>query len=57
MPPRPAHSPARPPPPQDIIERNIKRASDKTQGDYSEVVYEAYGPGGTGIIVECLTGD
>jgi hypothetical protein len=40
---------------QDIIERNIKRASDKSQADYSEVVYEAYGPGGTGIIIECLT--
>jgi hypothetical protein len=25
------------------------------QADYQEVTYEAYGPGGTGFIVECLT--
>ncbi len=41
--------------PKDIIDRNIKKASDKTQGDYSEVVYEAYGPGNTGFVVEALT--
>ncbi|KAI8473710.1 MAG: transcriptional regulator TACO1-like protein [Monoraphidium minutum] len=41
--------------PRDILDRNIKRASDAKQGDFSETVYEAYGPGGTGFIVECLT--
>lgn len=25
------------------------------QADYHEVTYEAYGPGGTGFIVDCLT--
>ncbi len=30
---------------QDILERNIKRASDKNQADYQEVMYECYGPG------------
>ncbi len=24
-------------------------------GDYQEVTYEAYGPGGTGLVVFCLT--
>ncbi|MEW5320394.1 MAG: hypothetical protein WDW38_011469 [Sanguina aurantia] len=41
--------------PKDIIDRNLKKASDKTQGDYQELTYEAYGPGGTGFIVQCLT--
>jgi transcriptional/translational regulatory protein YebC/TACO1 len=31
---------------QDIIDRNIKRASDKSQADYQEIIYEAYAPGG-----------
>lgn len=30
--------------PKDNIERAIKRASDKDQGDYKEVVFEGYGP-------------
>ncbi len=41
--------------PKDIVERNIKKASDSKQGDYQEVNYECYGPGGTGFVVECLT--
>ena len=41
--------------PKDIIERNIKRASDSKQADYSETSYEAYGPGGVGFIIEGLT--
>ena len=81
--------------PKDIIERNIKRASDKSQADFQEVsmlttcltafstgnhitvctvtamftvrqhpqdggnllqvTYEAYGAGGTGFVMECLT--
>ena len=41
--------------PNDIIERNMKKASDKSSADYTEVVYEAYGPGGTGFVIECLT--
>ncbi|XP_076902035.1 putative transcriptional regulatory protein At2g25830 [Bidens hawaiensis] len=41
--------------PKDILERNIKRASDKNQEAYIEKVYEVYGYGGVGIIVEVST--
>ncbi len=41
--------------PSDNIERNIKKAASADQADYSEVVYELYGYGGVGIIVEILT--
>lgn len=41
--------------PNDNIERNIKKASSADQADYSDVVYELYGYGGVGIIVEMLT--
>lgn len=41
--------------PKEILERNLKRSSDTKQGDYQELAYEAYGPGGTGFIVFCLT--
>ncbi|PNW86836.1 hypothetical protein CHLRE_02g097550v5 [Chlamydomonas reinhardtii] len=41
--------------PKDIVERNLKRATDAKQGDYQEITYEAYGPGGTGLVVFCLT--
>nr|GEX53841.1 probable transcriptional regulatory protein At2g25830 isoform X2 [Tanacetum cinerariifolium] len=41
--------------PKDILERNIKRASDKGQEAYIEKVYEVYGYGGVGIIVEVST--
>jgi hypothetical protein len=41
--------------PNDIIERNMKKAAEKSGADFTEVVYEAYGPGGTGFIMECLT--
>ncbi|KAL3140787.1 hypothetical protein ABBQ32_005331 [Trebouxia sp. C0010 RCD-2024] len=41
--------------PKDIIDRNISRAADKSQADFQEVTYEAYGAGGTGFVMECLT--
>ncbi|KAJ9511659.1 hypothetical protein QJQ45_017972 [Haematococcus lacustris] len=41
--------------PREILDRNISRASDKNQADFQEVLYEAYGPGGTGFLVACLT--
>lgn len=43
--------------PRDIIERNIKKASEKGSGaDFSETLYEAYGPGGrTSFIALALT--
>ncbi|KAK1264556.1 putative transcriptional regulatory protein [Acorus gramineus] len=41
--------------PKDILERNIKRASEKDQEAYIEKVYEVYGFGGVAIVVEVLT--
>ncbi|MFD0861530.1 YebC/PmpR family DNA-binding transcriptional regulator [Sungkyunkwania multivorans] len=41
--------------PKDNIERAIKRASDKDQGDYKEVVFEGYGPHGIAVLVETAT--
>lgn len=39
----------------EIIERNIKKASSSTQADYIEMTYELYGYGGVGIIAEVMT--
>ncbi|KAJ1263698.1 hypothetical protein BS78_09G206200 [Paspalum vaginatum] len=41
--------------PREILERNIKRASEKGQDTYTEKVYEVYGFGGVGMVVEVLT--
>ena len=41
--------------PNDIIERNIKKASNKDQSDFVEKTYDLYGEGGVGIIVEGMT--
>eukprot|EP00899_Mesostigma_viride_P008120 jgi/Mesvir1/17309/Mv07706-RA.1 len=41
--------------PKDLIERNIKKAADKSQADFVDVTYEAYGLGGVGIVCEVLT--
>ena len=41
--------------PKDNIERAIKRASDKNQGDYKEVLFEGYAPYGIAVIVETAT--
>ncbi len=41
--------------PKDNIERAIKKASNKDQEDYKEVVYEGYAPHGIAIVVECAT--
>uniref|UniRef100_A0A0D9WIS2 Transcriptional regulatory protein n=1 Tax=Leersia perrieri TaxID=77586 RepID=A0A0D9WIS2_9ORYZ len=41
--------------PKEVIERNIKRASEKGQDTYTEKVYEVYGFGGVGMVVEVLT--
>ncbi|MBM3585708.1 MAG: YebC/PmpR family DNA-binding transcriptional regulator [Alphaproteobacteria bacterium] len=40
---------------RDTIERAIKRGSGGEGGNYEEVRYEGYGPGGTAIIIEALT--
>ena len=41
--------------PKDNIERAIKRASDKSQGDLKEVLFEGYGPHGIAVLVETAT--
>lgn len=41
--------------PKDNIERAIKRASEKGQGDYKEVLFEGYAPHGIAILVETAT--
>ena len=34
---------------------NIKRATDTNTANYDELTYEAYGHGGVGIIINCLS--
>lgn len=41
--------------PQANIQRAIDRVADKNAAQLEEVVYEAYGPGGVGIIIEAAT--
>ena len=41
--------------PKDNIERAIKKAAGAEGGNFDNVRYEGYGPGGTAIIVEALT--
>lgn len=41
--------------PKDNIERAIKRASDKSQGDFKEVLFEGYGPHGIAVLIETAT--
>ena len=42
--------------PNDNIARSIKKASGELSGvDYTELVYEGYGPSGVAFVVECLT--
>lgn len=41
--------------PKDNIDRAIKRASEKDQSDYQQIVYEGYGPGGIAYLIETAT--
>ncbi len=41
--------------PKDNIERAVAKGMSKDAGDMERVVYEAYGPGGTAIVVDALT--
>jgi len=41
--------------PKDRVESAIKRASDKDNSNYEEIVYEGYGPYGVPILVEAAT--
>lgn len=41
--------------PKENVERAIKRASDKDQGDYKEVLFEGYAPHGIAVLIETAT--
>ncbi|MBN1699672.1 MAG: YebC/PmpR family DNA-binding transcriptional regulator [Spirochaetales bacterium] len=42
--------------PKDNIERAIKKGTGDLDGvDYQEMTYEAYGPGGAALLINCLT--
>jgi YebC/PmpR family DNA-binding regulatory protein len=42
--------------PKDNIERAVKRGAGELEGvDYQNLRYEGYGPGGTAVMVDCLT--
>ena len=42
--------------PKDNIERAIKKGTGELEGvNYEEVSYEAYGPGGVAVLLDCLT--
>jgi len=42
--------------PKDTIERAIKRGAGDLEGvNYQETRYEGYGPGGTAVMVDCMT--
>jgi YebC/PmpR family DNA-binding regulatory protein len=41
--------------PKANVERAIKKASEKGQGDYKEVVFEGYAPHGIAVLVETAT--
>ncbi len=41
--------------PNNTIDRAIARVTDKNATQLQEVLYEGYGPGGVGVLVECAT--
>ncbi|MDW7693901.1 YebC/PmpR family DNA-binding transcriptional regulator [Flammeovirgaceae bacterium SG7u.111] len=41
--------------PKDNVERAIKRATDKSLGDYKETLFEGYAPHGIAVLVETAT--
>ena len=42
--------------PKDNIDRAVKRGAGEMDGeDFFEIRYEGYGPGGTAVMVDCLT--
>lgn len=41
--------------PKEKVETAIKRASEKGEGNYEEIVYEGYGPHGVAMLVECTS--
>jgi len=41
--------------PNDVIERNLKKATEKGGEDYEYVRYEGYGPAGSAVMIDALT--
>ncbi len=41
--------------PKDVIERAVKKGTDISVGSMEAITYEAYGPGGSALIIEALT--
>lgn len=41
--------------PNENIERAIKRATEKDASELKEVIYEAYGPGGSALVITAVT--
>ena len=41
--------------PKDVIERAIKKGKENTGASLEQITYEAYGPGGSALIIEALT--
>ncbi len=41
--------------PNDIIERNLKKAEEKGAEEYEEVRYEGFGPGGSAFLIDALS--
>lgn len=41
--------------PMDVVKKNIKKGLSPDTASYEELTYEAYGPGGTGLIINCLS--
>jgi YebC/PmpR family DNA-binding regulatory protein len=42
--------------PKDTIDRAVKRGAGSGEGEhYDEIRYEGYGPGGTAVLVDCMT--
>ena len=41
--------------PKDNVERAIKKATEKGQGDFKEVIFEGYAPHGIAVLVETAT--
>jgi YebC/PmpR family DNA-binding regulatory protein len=42
--------------PRDTVDRAVKRGAGGTEGEsFEEIRYEGYGPGGTAVMVDCMT--
>ena len=41
--------------PKDTVEAAVQRAASKEEGNFTEALYEGYGPHGVAIMVECAT--